>query len=122
MPQWPNGGVHRQITDGSSTGFFKGLITSLEKSNPGYIWDWNEKSLIGKKYGLIYRNEEYINSSGTSRWSAKPFRACSVEKITSGNYQIPADKPAANNPAVINSNPASYSNVPDMLDDLDLPF
>ena len=30
----------------------KGFVTSVEKSNPGYLFDWNEASLAGKQIGV----------------------------------------------------------------------
>jgi hypothetical protein len=47
--KWP--GTFRQITEGKSTPFFKGMITSIELSNKGYKWDFDESKLKGKKMG-----------------------------------------------------------------------
>lgn len=38
---------------------FKTLITSVEKSNPGYKWTWDEKTLIGKTFGGVFGLEEF---------------------------------------------------------------
>lgn len=61
---WPNGGIYRQLTDSESLGRFKGMLIAIEKSNPGYKWDWNEKSLKGKKFGGLFREEEYLRNDG----------------------------------------------------------
>ncbi len=53
-------GIFRQLTQGNSLPFFKGVITSIEKSNPGYKWNWEEKSLVRKKFGGIFGREEFI--------------------------------------------------------------
>lgn len=37
---------------------FKGMVTSFEKSNPGYQWNWDEASLSGKLVGILFRNED----------------------------------------------------------------
>ena len=37
---------------------FKGLTTAFEHSNPGYTWNWEETSLVGKLVGILFRNEE----------------------------------------------------------------
>ena len=37
--------------NGLTNPFFKGFIKSLEESNPGYAWDWNEGSAAGKGEG-----------------------------------------------------------------------
>jgi hypothetical protein len=44
--KWPNNGIYRQVTSGKSEGIFKGLIVNIEKSNPGYTWNWNERSTL----------------------------------------------------------------------------
>lgn len=71
---------------------FKGMVTSFENSNPGYKWDWNENSLVGKTVGIIYRNEEW-EYNGKRGWTAKPLRCMSAAKVRSGDYTIPDDKP-----------------------------
>jgi hypothetical protein len=38
---------------------FKALITSVEKSNEDYKWDWDEKKLVGKLFGGVFGEEEY---------------------------------------------------------------
>ena len=34
---------------------FNGSIWAIEDSNPGYHWDWNEQSLVGKTVGINVR-------------------------------------------------------------------
>ena len=75
----------------------KGMVTSVEKSNPGYMWNWDEQSLAGKAIGILYRNEEW-EKDGKGGWSARPFRAMSVDSIRSGDFQIPKDKPLKKDP------------------------
>lgn len=70
----------------------KGFVTSVEKSNPGYIWNWDEKSLKGKTIGIIFRNEEW-EYQGKHGWAVRPFRASSVDTIRNGDFTIPEDKP-----------------------------
>lgn len=43
---------------------FKTLITSIEKSNPGYNWNWEEKQLVGKVFGGVFGLEEFQNDMG----------------------------------------------------------
>lgn len=84
-------GVYRQITEGSSTPFFKGLMTSIEASNPGYKWNWDEKSLAGKLVGVIFGREQYRALDGNLKWAVKPFGARSVDTIRKG-VEPPKDK------------------------------
>lgn len=38
---------------------FKTFTTSIEKSNPGYTWNWQEDTLVGKKFGGVFGYEEF---------------------------------------------------------------
>lgn len=87
--KWP--GVHRQGVDGKSTPFFKGLITAIERSNPGYLWDWDENSLKGKLFGGVFGREEYMGTDGKPRWSCKVRAVRSIEGID--EVPVPEDKP-----------------------------
>lgn len=78
--------------DESTKRMFKGMVTSFEESNPGYRWNWDENSLVGKTVGIIYRNEQW-EYNGKGGWAAKPLRCMSAAKVRSGDFTIPADKP-----------------------------
>lgn len=99
---------------------FKGFVTSFERSNPGYTFDWNENSLVGKTVGILYRNEEW-DYNGKHGWAVRPFKAISADTVRDGSFTIPKDKPLSNStsttvpPANI---PAGYTEV----EDEDLPF
>ena len=68
------------------------MVTSFEKSNPGYVFDWNEASLVGKKIGIIFRNEEW-EYEGKTGWTVRPFKAISVDSVRNGDFTLPKDKP-----------------------------
>ena len=87
--KWP--GVHRQGIDGKSTPFFKGLITAIERSNPGYLWDWDEGSLKGKLFGGVFGREEYMGTDGKPHWNCRIRSVRSVEGIE--DVAAPEDKP-----------------------------
>lgn len=70
----------------------KGMITAFEKSNPGYQFDWNEASLVGKTVGIMFRNEEW-EYGGKTGWAVRPFKAISVDSVRSGEFTLPKDKP-----------------------------
>lgn len=74
---------------------FKGMVTSFEKSNPGYVWNWNEQTLIGRMIGVMFRNEEW-EYEGKTGWAVRPFRAISVDSARSGDFTLPKDKPLKN--------------------------
>lgn len=115
--KWP--GTFRQITDGTSTPFFKGMITSIELSNTGYKWDFDETKLKGKKVGALFGREQYVNGSGELKWATKCQALRSVEAVKKG-IEPPADKylaQAAGSTAPINS---SYAQI--NVEEEELPF
>jgi hypothetical protein len=71
---------------------FKGMVTAFEKSNPGYQFDWNEASLVGKAVGIVFRNEEW-EYDGKTGWAVRPFKAISTDSVRSGDFTLPKDKP-----------------------------
>lgn len=103
----------------------KGMVTSFEKSNPGYQWNWDENSLAGKLVGILFRNEEW-EYKGKTGWTVRPFKAISVASVEDGNYKIPDGKPLKNKTTDSYTDNYSASTMADfsMLedDDSDLPF
>lgn len=97
---------------------FKGMVTSFEESNPGYKWNWEETTLVGKTVGIIYRNEEW-EYNGKSGWTAKPLRCMSAAKVRNGDYTLPDDKPLSGD-----ARDTGYTSAPSMtaVNDPDLPF
>lgn len=92
-------GVIRQMIptdDGSEKdekikSFFKGAITAIEESNPGYHFDFDEKKLAGKLVGIVFREEEY-DYEGRRGMAVKPFVMTDVHKIANGEYTVPKPK------------------------------
>ena len=69
--------------------FFKGTITSIEKSNKGYKFDSDETKLVGKKIGLVLFEKERINNNGKKVVDMRVDKAHSVDAIKSGDFEIP---------------------------------
>lgn len=44
--------------------YLKGIMTAIESYNPGYTWNWDEKSLIGKKISVNFSLKEYNGNDG----------------------------------------------------------
>lgn len=125
-------GVHKQIMSGSSLPFFKGLMTSIEKSNPGYTFPWgvqnNEKTLTGKKFGAVMGREQFQAQDGSLKWATKIVQIRSIEGLK--DAEIPEDKlysdtqPARNSTPYIGGVPqhdTGFVNVPEGMDE-ELPF
>lgn len=73
----------------------KGMATAFERSNPGYVWNWDEASLKNKLIGILYRNEEW-EYNGKTGWRKRPFRAISIDSVREGSFSIPKEKPLKN--------------------------
>lgn len=84
------GVLNRSYKD-NALGFFKAFITAVEKSNPGYSWDWNEKSLVGKFVIVNYREEEEIYNDEI-RTRVRPFEFRSIPAWKEGNIKEPVKK------------------------------
>lgn len=79
LPKWPNSGMFYQLTtdkDGNTNPRFKGLIKAIEESNPGYTWNWDERTLNGKLCGMIFREEEFEKNDGSTGTTVKPMAVC----------------------------------------------
>ena len=73
-----------ETSDGMTNPFFKGLIKCIEASNPGYTWNWDERSLENRKVGLIFGEERYIGNDGKVHTTCRARAARTVEAIRAG--------------------------------------
>ncbi len=123
-------GAKWQMTEGSGLSFFKGFITSVEESNPGYRWNWDERTLANLRVGGIFRREEYRKSDGSTAWTTRILSFCSVDTARKG-VEPPKDKPLDD--AAVQSGytpqkgyiPSAYTSSPkfeEVKSDNDLPF
>lgn len=69
--------------------FFKGFITAIEKSNPGYEWDWDETKLVGKNVIAVFGEEEYVDKDGHVRVGTKLMDFRSLEAYQQGKITVP---------------------------------
>lgn len=104
--------------DGYTKQAFKRFITSVEKSNEGYVWNWDEKSLKGKAFGGIFGREEFITKEGDRKFAVKCRFPRSIDSIRSGNYKIPEDKLLKG----LNTATATLDDYEEILDPDDMPF
>lgn len=89
--KWP--GMYYQPVKADDLGYFKGFITAIEKSNPGYKWNWDEKTLVGKLFGGIFGEEEYEGNDGSIKTKVRCRFIRSVDTVRSGDFKIPELKP-----------------------------
>ena len=89
-PKW-RGKYYLLLEGDNYEGRLKAFTTSLEESNQGYTWDWNEENLKGKQFGAIFRDEEYV-SNGEIRTVAKIWQVRSAKTIRTNEFEIPKKK------------------------------
>lgn len=101
--------------DGWTKRSFGNFIYSVQESNPGYSWNWDEKTLKGKKLGVLYRNREW-EMNGRTGWTTEAAGSCTVEDIRNKTFRSLKDKPLKNRPEASAASPDSVE------DESDLPF
>lgn len=90
--KWPNAGSFVRSYKDSAASMFKGFTVAVEKSNKGYTWNFDEKTLVGKVVGLIIADEQYQNQNGAIRTRNYVAAVRSVDVIKSGEFEVPALK------------------------------
>lgn len=81
--KWPNASC-KYISlkeDDTCLALYKGFTTIIENSNPGYKWNFDEKTLIGKKLCGVYGLEEYKKQDGTIGAATKLVQFRSLDKL-----------------------------------------
>lgn len=117
-PDWMWGGVIYKSYKAKALPMFKRFCSCVTRSNPGYIFDGNtnadEKTLVGKKLGLVLGEEEYIGNDGTIRTRLYVATEKPIEDIRAGNFKVPQLKKLPTR--------ETFTEIPDPGDDADLPF
>ena len=99
-------------------GMFKHFINCVEQSNNGFVWDWNEKGLVGKFVGLVLGEEEYENKKGEIKTKLVVKDIKTPFEIKEGNFKIPPIKKLERTEAQTDNGFSPIDNV----DTSDLPF
>lgn len=69
--------------------FFKGFKTAVEKSNPGFVFNNNPQSLVGKFIGVVLAEEEYVSKIGEVKTRLYVAEQRSGEAIREGDFKVP---------------------------------
>lgn len=87
-----SGTLYRSYKE-TSLSMFKAFIMAVEKSNNGFVWNWDEQALKGLKVGVVLGEEEYIPRggyhAGEVRTRLTVSKVVETEKIKSGDYKVP---------------------------------
>ena len=79
--KWNNNAVKYLSYTGDNVAYFKGFIKTLENSNVGYTWDWDETKLKGKKVCGVFQYEEYEKQDGTKGIKVRLNKFRSLDKL-----------------------------------------
>lgn len=108
--------------DGYTKQAFKRFITSVERSNDGYVWNWDENSLKGKMFGGIFGREQFKTDKGELKFAVKCRFPRSIESIKSGDYKIPDDKLLKEEKAELSGMPDGFLAEFQDIGENDMPF
>lgn len=93
--KWPCMFYQFTLKDGQTNPFFKGMLKSIEESNAGYKWNWDEMTLANKRIGMIFREEEFEANDGSIKTTVKPAFPRNVQRIRNG-VEVPEIKRLTN--------------------------
>lgn len=87
--KWPAGGSFIRSYKDRALPMFKAFVTSVEKSNSGFKFDFDETKMQGKLVGLVLADEEYLSNTGKVRTRTYMSATRSVDSIKSGDFTVP---------------------------------
>ena len=79
--KWNNNAVRYLAYEGENVSYFKGFLTIVENSNPGYKWGWEESTLKDKKLVGVFQYEEYEKQDGTKGIKVRLTKFRSLDKL-----------------------------------------
>lgn len=96
--KWPYVGIGYRSYKESAKRFFASFITAVEKSNPGFKFDFDEQKLVGKLFVANFRIEEYLSDDYDDegdqiiKSSIKCAEYRSIPALKEGNVKVLAPK------------------------------
>ena len=118
-PDWHWGGTLIRSYKEKALPFFKAFVTSVERSNAGYKFNCDEKTLVRKLVGLVLAEEEYTKNNGDVGKRLYVASVHSVDAIKAGEFKVPELKKLPGSAAHVSSSTGDFQSLPD---DDDLPF
>lgn len=124
-------GIFKQNMEGKGTPWLKGIITSIERSN-NFTFPWdaegNEKTLVGKKFGGLFRRKQYEKENGERPIITELHRIRSVAGLSEA--EVPEDSllpdiPPAGQPqntGIPSPVGDGFMDIPDGVEDEGIPF
>ena len=121
-PDWAWTGAYVKSYKTKALPMFKRFCSAVSKSNGNFVFDGNtinadERTLIGKRIGLVFQDEEYYGNDGEKKTRLIVNREFSVDKIAS--QKTPKPKLLPEEPEV--GGVDGFMSIPDGIDE-EMPF
>lgn len=122
-------GVFKQNMEGKGLSWFKGIITSVERSN-NFTFQWdkenNEETLQGKRFGGIFRRRQFETNDGKRPIVTELFQIRSVAGLAEAELPEDVLLPENTQPARSAGTPSpvgdGFMNIPDGVENEGIPF
>lgn len=125
-------GVFKQNMEGRGLSWFKGIITSIERSN-NFTFQWdrenNEATLKGKKFGGLFHRRQFEAEDGKRPFVTELFQVRSVAGLAEAEVpedellpDAPAGRPDPSQAATPSPVGDGFMNIPDGVEDEGIPF
>lgn len=91
-PEWAWAGAYVKSYKTAALPMFKRFCTAVSRSNGNFVFDGNtvnadEQTLVGKKIGLLFGEEEYYGNDGELKTRLYVVREFSIDKL--GEQKVP---------------------------------
>ena len=94
--------------DGNCSRQLAGFVTSVEESNPGFQFPWDQVAYLkGKKVGGVFGQEEYQNDKGEIKKATKLSWFCSADRAADAKVPKLKEYKAGTSPA----KPAGWADI-----------
>lgn len=119
-PDWAWVGAYVKSYKTKALPMFKRFCSAISKSNGNFVFDGgtvnaDERTIIGKKIGLVLQEEEYYGNDGEKKTRLIVNRECPVDKVSA--QKIPDVKKLPQEPESADA----FMNIPDGIDE-EMPF
>ena len=99
----------------------KQFIQVVEAENKGFIWNWHENELKGKRLGVILQDYWFVNKSGYDTRKIMLCKPISIDELKTGNYKVPPAYDTRNNSSTSTSKSSEKKN-DENFDEASIPF
>ena len=98
----------------TALGMFKHFTNCVEESNVGFRWNWEERELVGCRFGAVMQAEEYEKQNGDIGTRLVVKEVKTIAQIREGDFKVPTTKKLERTFIPVSDF--------DVLDDTDRPF